>query len=127
MTGSVLAVHQAEDDQPCPRCGGTIERGRRLAVVAGVGAVHIACVIACQPVSATTADQGPADPVADWSPVAAPGGDAATRWAAQSAAAGGGGQDATSPPAATTPRPPPAPVADDDDRGDPRQTPWWQW
>lgn len=123
MTASVLAVHRATVDQPCRCCGGVVKRGRRLAVVAGVGAVHIACVIACQAGAATTADQGPVGR----SPVAAPGGDAATsRAGPQPAAADDGGQDATGPPAAPTSRPAPAPVGDDD-RRDPRDVDWWQW
>jgi hypothetical protein len=113
---TVLDVHQATDDQPCRSCGELIQRGRRLAVVAGVGAVHIACVGACQAGAATTADQGSADLV----------GGATSRPGPEPAAADDRGKDATGPPDVTTPRPPRAPPVDDD-RGDPRQTPWWQW
>jgi len=42
----VLAVHRAAHDEPCGRCRGTIVRGRRTALLAGIGAVHLACIIA---------------------------------------------------------------------------------
>jgi hypothetical protein len=41
----VLSAKRAEFDTPCRKCGGTIERGRRLALVAGVGAVHVGCLL----------------------------------------------------------------------------------
>ena len=120
MTGPVLDVHQAADDQPCRRCGELIQRGRRLAVVAGLGAVHVACIPACPAGAVTAADQEPAEPVTSWSRVDAPGTDAAAD------PPGDSGQNVTSTPTPTTPRPDPAPVVDEDDR-DPRRVPWWQW
>jgi hypothetical protein len=120
--GEVLAVHRATVDQPCRRCGETIEPGRRLAVVAGVGRVHLACLITREGQAATTADQQRAAPVAEGPSVADPGGGSAADptdpWGD---IADDRGPDATNPPDATRYRP----VADDDDR-DPRRTPWWQ-
>ena len=42
---TILAVREAADDTPCRRCGQPIQRGRRVALVAGVGNVHVRCLL----------------------------------------------------------------------------------
>jgi hypothetical protein len=41
----VISVHRVNVDQPCRRCGQTIQRGRRAALLASVGAVHLRCLL----------------------------------------------------------------------------------
>jgi hypothetical protein len=41
----VLSVTRAGHDMPCRRCGRTISRGRRAALVLGVGQVHLGCLL----------------------------------------------------------------------------------
>ena len=70
---TVLAVHQATVDQACRRCGAVVARGRRVALVAGIGVVHLRCILVAQEVTVTSPDQpattsagkGPDPPGAD--------------------------------------------------------------
>jgi hypothetical protein len=41
---AVLAVKRADTDQTCRRCNQPIHRGRRVVLLASVGAVHLRCV-----------------------------------------------------------------------------------
>jgi hypothetical protein len=107
----VLAVHRAAYDEPCGRCGGTITCGRRAAQLAGIGDVHLACVIARYD---TEENNAVPEPVRQPEPQAAVvgdiGEDAADPWAEQPAAAAP--QSAATPPAV-------------EDNQDPRAMPWW--
>jgi hypothetical protein len=58
---ALLAVHRATADQPCRRCGAVVARGRRVALVAGVGAVHLRCILVAQEATVTGSDR-PAPP-----------------------------------------------------------------
>jgi hypothetical protein len=104
----ILAVRRATADQLCCHCGHTIVRGRRTALLAGIGAVHLACVIARYDTEETNA--AVTRPAQQPEPPAAVVGDVGeeTLW-----------EGADWPAAA---RPEPRPVADDDDR----DLPWWQ-
>lgn len=42
---TIVSVKRAQFDTPCRRCGQTITRGRRLALVTGIGAVHVGCLL----------------------------------------------------------------------------------
>ena len=44
----VLGVHRAVVDTSCRSCGTTITCGRRVALVAGTGAVHLRCLLVRQ-------------------------------------------------------------------------------
>lgn len=51
--GEVLNVHRADVDMPCRRCGSTIVRGQRAALLAAVGTVHVRCILASLPAERT--------------------------------------------------------------------------
>jgi hypothetical protein len=108
----VLAVHRAAADTPCRRCGYTIARGARAALLAGVGAVHVRCILP-SPAAQRPRDD-PEETILtrhdqDPEPRAATDGDV--------------GEDEPWPSAITS-QPTSVPVADDDD---PRSVDWWQW
>ena len=48
VLGKVLAVHRATSDQSCRRCQEPIRLGQRAVLLAGVGAVHLRCVLVRQ-------------------------------------------------------------------------------
>jgi hypothetical protein len=111
--GEVLSVHRADVDTPCRRCGCTIARGQRVALLVAVGAVHVRCILASPPAKQsrheseeTTLTRPDQMPEPEPEPRAAVAADVC--------------KDAW--PAATTPSP--APVADEDH--DDRDLPWWQ-
>ena len=107
--GEVLTVHRTDVDTVCRRCGRTIASGRRVALLAGIGGVHLACVIARSDTEENNAVTKPAQ-----------------KPELRAAVAGDAGEDEIWPavdgPAAITPRTASVPVADDDDR----DLPWWQ-
>lgn len=45
MIITILSVRRAEHELQCRRCGRPIEPGRRAVLLAGVGNVHVRCVI----------------------------------------------------------------------------------
>jgi hypothetical protein len=46
ISGQLVSVRRATDDTAeCRRCGKPIERGRRIAFVAGTGNVHLRCLL----------------------------------------------------------------------------------
>jgi hypothetical protein len=55
--GEVLVVHRATVDQLCRRCGAVVARGRRVALVAGVGTVHLRCILVAQEATVTRPDK----------------------------------------------------------------------
>jgi hypothetical protein len=63
--GVVLAVHRATADQPCRRCGELVQRGRRVALVAGVGTVHLRCILVPQEASVTRPDRPATTPTGE--------------------------------------------------------------
>jgi NMD protein affecting ribosome stability and mRNA decay len=57
--GQLVSVRRATDDTAtCRRCGRTIERGRRIALVAGTGNMCLRCLISDRH-RATTPDRSP--------------------------------------------------------------------
>jgi hypothetical protein len=52
--GPIIAVLPADDDMPCRRCGLTIERGQRAALVLGTGQLHLRCLLSHQADDTTT-------------------------------------------------------------------------
>ena len=43
--GQLVSVRRVTDDTDCRRCGSTIERGQRAALVLGAGLVHVRCLL----------------------------------------------------------------------------------
>lgn len=63
--GGVLAVHRATLDQVCRRCGAVVERGRRVALVAGIGVVHLRCILVAQDATVTGSDRPATTPTGE--------------------------------------------------------------
>jgi hypothetical protein len=57
----VLTVHRADVDTPCRKCEGTIARGQRVALVAGLGGIHVRCLLVLEPQSEETTMTTPAE------------------------------------------------------------------
>jgi hypothetical protein len=102
----VLTVRRTTADTPCTSCRNTIERGQRAALLAGIGTVHLRCLLTRAPTGTASRVREPAPPTLE---VSDSGRADADPWASQSA-------DTASPAV-----PDPVISADDDE-----DSPWWQ-